>query len=349
MLRNSAMVIIRNPVLQHGVFWMVSFYVLLNIFSSSSTFQKIDFIYTIIFTFTLIIPVFLNLYLAIPTLLRKGRYLLYIVCFLLLLFLFSWLNQLVFDRFIDLLLPEYFFISYYSYGDVLKFFGVFLLITTLLQLSKEWFELNTTRQKMILLEREKIEAELKALSNQVNPHFLFNSLNVLYSLAVQQKKEAPEAILKLSDILRYVIYDSTGNSTSIDAEVKLIQNYIDLQRFRVGDNAHIEFKVNVSDQHKTVAPMLLLPLVENGFKHGIKGDIEQTYLNIALRVEGNVLNFVVENNKGVGLNEEKGQSHGVGLENIKSRLQLLYPGNHEFYIASLENSFRVELSIKELS
>jgi len=197
--------IIQNPLLQHGIFWILSYFILLNIFSLSSTFQRIDYIYTSIFLISLIIPVALNLYVFIPQFLRKNKYLVYGISFLMLLFAFSWINQLIFDRFIDLVLPDYFFISYYSYGDVLKFFGVFMLITTLLQLSKEWFELNRTRQQLILLEKEKIAAELKALANQVNPHFLFNSLNVLYSLAVNQRKESPEAILKLSDIRVYHI------------------------------------------------------------------------------------------------------------------------------------------------
>lgn len=340
--------VIRNPLLQHGVFWIISFYILLNIFSLSSSFQKIDFIYTGIFLISLIIPVLINLYLLLPYFLRKGKYLLYSILFLGLLFLFSWFNQLIFSGLIDIILPDYFFISYYSYGDILKFFGIFLLVTTLLQLSKEWFELNATRQKMILLEREKIEAELKALSNQVNPHFLFNSLNVLYSLAINQKKEAPEAILKLSDILRYVIYDSAANTTTIESEVRLIQNYLDLQRYRVGDHSNISFDVNVEDQHIPVAPMLFLPLVENGFKHGIKGDIGNTFLNIQLKTEHKLLTFTVENNKGNADIEENRDTSGVGLENIRSRLLLLYPDKYEFTISELKDRFRVELKLKEL-
>ena len=149
---------------------------------------------------TLMIPVELNLLLFIPRFLNRKKYVIYSLLFIASLLLFSLFNQLLFDQLIDHILPGYYFISYYSYFDILKFFLVFMVITTLLHLSKEWFDLNEARQRMTLLEKEKIDAELRALSNQVNPHFLFNSLNVLYSLAIKNANETPEAIIKLSDI-----------------------------------------------------------------------------------------------------------------------------------------------------
>ena len=171
--------IARNSMVQHLLFWSLSFYILLNIFSGSSSFQKIDFIYTGIFLISLLVPVELNSFVFIPRFLNRRRYLIYGFLFLASLVLFSLFNQFLFNRLIDEILPGYYFISYYSYFDILKFFLIFIVVTTLLHLSKEWFELNENRQKVILLEKEKIDAELKALSNQVNPHFLFNSLNVL--------------------------------------------------------------------------------------------------------------------------------------------------------------------------
>ncbi len=224
--------ITRNNVVQHLLFWGLSFYILLNIFSGSSSFQKIDFIYTSNFLVSLVIPVELNLFMLIPRFLTRKKYLIYIFLFLANLFLFSLFNQFIFNSLIDHILTGYYFISYYSFMDILKFFLIFLVITTLLHLSKEWFELNESRQKMILLEKEKIDAELKALSNQVNPHFLFNSLNVLYSLAINNAKETPEAIVKLSDILRYVIYESNSETVELQSEIKIIENFVELQKFR---------------------------------------------------------------------------------------------------------------------
>lgn len=346
---NILLKVVRNTAFQHAVFWIIAYYILLNIFSQSSAFQPIDFIYTAIFLITLAIPVMLNLYLFIPLFLRKGHYLAYILSFLILLFLFAWFNQGLFARYIDYIFPSYFFISFYTYWDLLKFFLVFQGITTLLQLSREWFELNAASRDMLALEKEKIDAELKALANQVNPHFLFNSLNVIYSLVVQQRKESPEAILKLSDILRYVIYGSSNRFVAVRDEIQLIHNYIDLQRFRVGEDSRISFEMEGRVENQEVAPMLLLPLVENGFKHGIKGDVEGTFLDIYMGLEKDALTFKVENNKGPGQNEYDPDSRGVGLENIRNRLGLLYPGKHEFNVEETDDVFRVSLVIKDLA
>jgi LytS/YehU family sensor histidine kinase len=258
-------------------------------------------------------------------------------------------NQILFDSLIDHILPGYYFISYYAFGDILKFFLVFLVITTLLHLSKEWFELNTARQRMILLEKEKINAELRALSNQVNPHFLFNSLNVLYSLAMKKARETPEAIIKLSDILRYVIYESNHDVVELSSEIKLIRNYIDLQRFRTSPDSHIQFLHKTEDDKMELAPMLFLPLVENSFKHGIKGKVGKTFINIELIQKDNEIEFTIINNKGKSGEPEEKRASGVGLKNIRSRLELIYPKNHTFEVEDGKNSFTVKLKINKLS
>lgn len=336
----------RNSLVLHLLFWALSWYILLNIFTGSSSFQKIDYIYTSIFMLTLVVPVELNLLLFIPRFLNRKKYAVYGLFFLVSLFLFGLFNQLLFDRLIDFILPEYYFISYYDYVDLLKFFLVFLVISTLLHLSKEWFELNENKQKMILLEKEKIDAELKALSNQVNPHFLFNSLNVLYSLAIKNEKETPEAIIKLSDILRYVIYESNRETVELQNEITLINNFIDLQKYRTSPDANIQFFVEIENEKFSVAPMLFLPLVENSYKHGIKGDVGKTFIQLKLIQKGNEVEFQIENNKGVSGEPEKNQSGGVGLNNIRSRLELIYPENYTFEVKDGKDLFSVKLMFK---
>jgi LytS/YehU family sensor histidine kinase len=225
----------------------------------------------------------------------------------------------------------------------LKFFAVFLISATLLHLSKEWFELNEAKQKMIELEKEKVTAELKSLMNQVNPHFLFNSLNVLYSLAMKKSEETPEAILKLSDILRYVIYESNKDWVELSSEAELIHNYIALQKFRVDDKAEIIFSESIENENIKIAPMLFLPLVENAYKHGIKGDIERTFLKIELTATSDGVQFIIINNKG---DQNQNGNKGVGLSNVKNRLDLIYPGKHDFIVEENDTTFRVSLKIK---
>ncbi|MCD4681719.1 MAG: histidine kinase [Bacteroidales bacterium] len=345
-LKKWLLAIARNSMVQHLLFWGLSWYILLNMFTGSSSFQKIDFIYTTIFLISLIIPVELNLLLFIPRFLKRKRYAIYSSLFFLCLFLFGFFNQFLFNSLIDHILPGYYFISYYSYFDILKFFLVFLVITTLLHLSKEWFELNEARQRMILLEKEKIDAELRALSNQVNPHFLFNSLNVLYSLAIKNANETPEAIIKLSDILRYVIYESNRETVDLISEIKLINNFIELQQFRISPDADIQFVKKIENESLQIAPMLFLPLVENSYKHGIKGEVGKTFIKIKLIQKGNEVEFLIENNKGQTGEPDENQSGGVGLNNMRSRLELIYPKNHTFEVGDGENFFSVKLKIK---
>jgi len=337
------LLITRNSMVQHVLFWGLSWYILLNIFAGSSSFQKIDFIYTSIFLVSIIIPVEFNLIYLIPKLLNRKRYVLYALIFIGLMLLFSLFNQVLFNRLIDYILPGYYFISYYSYIDILKFFFVFMVVTTLIHLSMEWFELNESRQKVILLEKEKLDAELRALTNQVNPHFLFNSLNVLYSLAINQAKETPDAIIKLADILRYVIYESNHNYVELTSEVKLIQNYIDLQRLRTTPDSDIRFNEEIEDKNTKIAPMLFLPLVENSFKHGIKGDVGKTFIHIDLSQSNSNIKYVIKNNKGQP--GEPAENQGVGLNNIRSRLELIYKKNFTFEVKDEERTFTVRLKI----
>lgn len=336
----------RNSIFLHLLFWTLSWYVLLNVFSVSSSFQKIDFIYTSVFLITLLIPVELNLLFLVPRFLKRNNWFIYGILFISTLLFFGLFNQFLFNELIDRVFPGYFFISYYSYFDILKFFTVFMVVTTLLHLSKEWFELNEARQRMNLLQKEKVEAELKALSNQVNPHFLFNSLNVLYSLSINNSRQAPEAIIKLSDILRYVIYESNKDSVKLGSEISLIHNYIDLQQFRVTTDTNVQFDYEVEDETLQIAPMLFLPLVENSYKHGIKGDIKNTFIHIQLNQKEDYIDFSIKNNKGQSGEPNNQRSGGVGLENIRNRLQLIYPKCYTFEMEDHEHVFGVKLKIK---
>jgi sensor histidine kinase YesM len=306
-----------------------------------------DSIYTIIFLFTLLLAVLVNLYLLIPLFLRKKLYVLYLLGLGADLFAFSYFNQVLFAKWIDYILPDFYFISYYDYWDIVLFFAVFLLATTLIKLSKEWFELNESRQRVAQLEKEKAEIELKALTGQINPHFLFNSLNVLYSLALKESRETPSVIIKLSEILRYVIYEAGKDQVYVTSEIELIQNYLDLQKFRVDATSSTSFKHKIEDESVKIAPMLLLPLVENSFKHGVKADLVNTFVDIDLQADKKTLNFTIENNKGNSDQQiSENQSGGIGLKNIANRLQLLYPDKFTFEIKDNNNKFRVELTLQ---
>lgn len=334
--------IVQNKVIHHTLFWILSYYVLLTIFSNTSRIVKIDYIYTLIFLSTLAIAVYINFLILIPKLLNTKRYLLYLALVVATLILGSLFNMLMFSRLIDYILPGYYFISYYSFFNVLKFFFVIVASTTLLKLSKEWFQLAETKHKLAEIEKEKIEIELKALRSQINPHFLFNSLNVIYSLALKKATETTETITTLSDILRYVIYDSNVDEVKISSEVQLIKNYLNIQNHRIDESTKVIFNVDLQNDAK-IPPLLFLPLVENSFKHGIKGDISNTFVYIDLIVNDQNVLFEIENNKGCASKIEK--KEGIGLENIKQRLALLMPNKHSFNIIENEHRFKVILKL----
>ncbi|MFO7658143.1 MAG: histidine kinase [Bacteroidales bacterium] len=214
----------------------------------------------------------------------------------------------------------------------------------MLKFTSEWFSQEDAKFKLSKIEREKVEIELRALRAQVNPHFLFNSLNVLYSLALKNAKETPETIIKLSDILRYVIYDSNKEKVSIKSEVELINNYLSLQEHRIDKTSIINFDTEIQNDLK-IAPMLFLPLVENSFKHGIKGDISNTFVNIKIKTKNKTVHFEIENNKGTSDNHDQNRDSGIGLTNIKKRLKLLYPDKHALTIKDDEHKFKVSLKI----
>ena len=324
------------------IFCTAAYFILISIFESSSSWQMIDHIYTSIFLGTLILFGAVNEMLIQKTFLDSKQYGMFVVLTIANILTGAFFNYILFDKLIDNILPGYYFISYYEYWDLVKFFFVYIFLLTLLGLSWEWFQFQETRHRLASLEKEKVTAELKALTNQVNPHFLFNSLTVLYGLALKKSSETADAIMKLSDTLRYVIYESASGSVTLGSEIKLIQNYLELQRYRVRDASKIVFKYAVANEEIKVEPMLFLPLIENGFKHGVMGDGDG-FVNIDLQATDQNMSITVQNNKGVAPSSDKGG--GIGLKNIEHRLQLLYPSRFKLKIAEDDRIFTINLKL----
>jgi sensor histidine kinase YesM len=333
-------------ILQHLVFWGLSYYILVHVFASSSEIQSTDHIYTVVFIFTIAVGVYTNIFILIPIFLNKGRYVSYVLLLALCIGASSYLNQLTFSHIIDFFLPGYYFISYFRFIDILKFMVAFILATSLIKLSKGHFQLLEARNQLIQIQREKSESELQALRAQVNPHFLFNSLNSVYALVLKRSDKAAETILRLSDILRYILYETRKERVELSTELAHMQDYIALQQIRSGPAAKIEVKVNGEPKNREIAPLLFLPLIENSFKHGIKGDTGPAFVFMEWTIEDDFIRFVTENNKGHA-NEVSGDKNtGIGLENLKKRLNMAYPGKHSFEIIEMEDRFRTDLVIQ---
>ena len=334
-----------RPVVFNLMLWIISFAILIYSFSEDNLPKKIDYIYTGCFLITIIIPVLINLYFLIPKFLKHEKYLIYFSCFILNLVTFTQLNILFFNHLIDYIFPDYYFISYHSNTKLITIFSVFLIGTTLIKLSEDWFYFNRNENRKLKTKNQQIQQELSILRSQINPHFLFNSLNVIYALAVGKKEKITDAIVHLSDILRYIIYDSNTNYVLLKDEVILLKNYIEFQKIRQHQTNNISFLIEITDNNYKIHPMLLLPLIENSFKHGIKGDIENTFINISLTQNNNVFYFVIENNFSNDSESEKDKYSGLGIDHIKKNLDIVYPKKHAFNVSKTENKFTVSLKL----
>ena len=198
-----------------------------------------------------------------------------------------------------------------------------------------------TREDRKNLETEKLNAELAFLRSQINPHFLFNSLNNIYSLAYQKSDKTPEAVLKLSEIMRYMLYESNEELVLLEEEINYLQNYIELQKLRFKEQVYVDLHISITEKGHRIMPLLLISFLENAFKHGVSTDADKP-IRIDISVGNGRLHFKAENAKS---QVNKDQTKGVGLANLKRRLQLGYPGRHTINVVETEHYYSSELFI----
>ncbi|MDH7463074.1 sensor histidine kinase [Chitinophagaceae bacterium 26-R-25] len=226
--------------------------------------------------------------------------------------------------------------------DIVSLFLYFLIIalSLALEISRR---LSKAEQKLLITESEKARAELSFLKAQINPHFLFNTLNNIYSLSLLKNEKTPEAIMKLSNIMRYVTDDVHEDFVPLKDELDCIADYIYLQELRLGKNVQLCFKITGDSDGKEIAPLLLMTFIENVFKHGVSNH-ETSVLKIHLAVEDTQLVFTTHNK--IFLASEQLERAGQGIENATKRLQLLYPHKHSLQIENSNGYYDVKLTLQ---
>jgi two-component system, LytTR family, sensor kinase len=329
----------RNRILQHILFWALSFLVLLNILKVSAEIRPIDLIYTAIFHIPIVLVTYLNLQILLPHFLAKRQFILYGSLAAVTITGGWFFYSFLFGNWIDFILPGYYFIAYYDFWDIALYLAIYLAATSLIKLARGWFRLQE-------MEKEKTLTELKALKSQVNPHFLFNSLNNIYGLSRKSSPILPDVILKLSGLLRYIIYETDTEMISLQKEIEILNDYIALQRLRSLADEKIEFTILGEPGEYKIAPLVFFPFIENSFKHGIKGGAKETFIKIKIEIAGAVLNFEIENSKGKSIEPCIPEYKGIGIENVKKRLQLIYPNSHLLTISETESIFKVLLQVQ---
>ncbi len=211
-------------------------------------------------------------------------------------------------------------------------------ISTVIRETREWYIQEKQSKEM---EKQKLISELSFLKSQVNPHFLFNSLNGIYALAIKKSDKTPGAILQLSDLMRHMLYESEKERIDLSKEVDYLKNYIALQRLRLTDTAKVDFKVVGNIVGKQIEPMLFIPFLENAFKHGV--DSEGVNINVLLETKQNMLFFSVVNR--VSTAKQKDESSGIGLANVKKRLDVHYGNRYKLNYEEKKGIFSVSLQL----
>ena len=271
--------------------------------------------------------IWINHYILIPFFLDKKRYVLYGTLLIGSLFAVSYLKGYGKDEWLGV--SKFFYFFLYTTGTGM---AVFLLRRNIL-FRRE----NDEKEKL------QKEMELTYLKEQVNPHFLFNSLNSIYSLARQQSPETPDVVMQLSELMRYQLESAKNNTVLLKEELEFIENYLLLEEKRLTKRCTIDFLIEGDLSGLRISPMLLIPFAENAIKHGAQSTNEQSKIDISASIKDNNLHFSVENSK--PSNPSLSTREGFGLENVKRRLSLLYPNTHVLRIDNQEDSYSIDLSI----
>jgi len=226
--------------------------------------------------------------------------------------------------------------------DVVINFIFYMLISNLIKGLETWI---SNRQQAVLLEKEKLEAELNLLRLQINPHFLFNTLNNIYTLAYQSDKRAAPMIAKLSHLLRYLFSECQGHRVPLERELALLAHYIDLEQLRIGEESNVDFYVEGVESHHEMAPLILLTLVENCFKHSDIRSNSEGWIRLSVVVASGALTFRAENSVSPKIRTNS-NSTGIGNLNIREQLALNYPESHRLEVAQTPQHYSTVLHIQ---
>ncbi|MEO0733009.1 MAG: histidine kinase [Bacteroidota bacterium] len=291
------------------------------------------------------VVVYVNLLNFFPNYLKKGRYWTYlgllVTISLVLTPIKLVLKYIIFSK--EGGIRQDILDNLYSY-----FFSMFLVagLSTVGKIMVDWIVQN---RKKTVAENETMQSELRFLKSQINPHFLFNTLNSLYALTLKKDDKAPDIVIKLSEMMRYMLYECNEPRVPLRKEINYLQNYLDLERLRQRKGIDIQLEVtgNVSDQ--MLAPLLLIPFLENSFKHGVNANIRDGFVYATLRVEDRTVNFTLENSKGSQMPDQlhgNRPSGGIGLKNVRRRLDLLYPKSYDLRVEESPTTYTVKLALE---
>lgn len=288
--------------------------------------------------------VYFNLLYLIPRFLTRKKFSAYLGLLVLSILIFTPLRVLI---------------LYFKYSgrpefqsDLVRHLNLFFVPTimvavtsTFFRFASDWFRDLREKQE---LRTKNMQSELRFLKSQINPHFLFNTLNSLYALTLKKSDDAPEVVLKLSEMMRYMLYECNERRVLLSKEVNYLKNYLDLERVRHGQRANIQFEIQGDLTGQQIAPLMLIPFVENSFKHGINHAMSESFVKIFMDVADNEVQFYIENSKPetAPLSNPDRPSGGIGLVNVKRRLDIMYPGKYQLDSSETPRSYSINLCVE---
>lgn len=328
--------------LHHVFFWMMVFgiWYMLRVGDYSS--ERKAFVVTFIKVADLAAMIYITNYILIPNFLYKKKYLLLVITFVATILISSWIKMNILAWLLNnpALADWSNNLTARLYDNIIPHF-ILVIAGAAIKLMLDYGELQ---QRMAETAKEKAEAELNFLKSQINPHFVFNSLNSVYFLIDKSNVAARETLHKFSDMLRYQLYEMNGDKIPIEKEIQYLKDYVDLQQLRKDDKYTVQFNYASAVKGFSIEPLLLVPFIENAFKHISHFNDKKNFVKVDLYCANNVFTFLVENSKEEQrLTEEHG---GIGLVNVKRRLELLYPGKHDLKIEETTNFFSIQLNIQ---
>lgn len=326
----------------HSAFWLVGFVFLLTL----ETYEFSFFFHLTNVLLKLAIfggLIYYNYYYLIANYLTKDRFLTYCGLLLLSVIIITPLSNILhFFKYTNY--PEY--QGYIKENHHFFFLINFLVVgtSTIAKIISDWVKHQRERA---ILETQTMQSELRFLKSQINPHFLFNTLNNLYALTLKKSDKAPEIVIKLSEMMRYMLYECNEKRVPLTKEVNYIRNYLDLEALRQGKDVEINFEVYGAVNNQQIAPLMFIPFLENSFKHGLNHHIDKGFVDIRLDAAPDNIRLRIENSKpdSVPLPEHP-RSGGIGLVNVRRRLNILYPEHHDLKVENHPDTYAVDLKIE---
>ncbi len=340
-ISDKAGTIIQNEKVQYFLFWSVLYLILVSLDS-----KELGMLFTLGTSFVtvgfFIVMVYINAAYLFPQYVKNKSLFWHVVSLIVSAIILTPIKSFIF-YFIYFEHPEkrdfilsnqyFFFLSFFFMGAG----------STIFYIMREWLKSQHERSE---LQNKTLQSELNFLKSQINPHFLFNTLNNLYALTLKKSDLAPEIVLKLSEMMRYMLYECNESQVYLRKEINCMKNYLELEKLRQGKKFEIIFELEGEVQNQKIAPLLFIPFLENSFKHGLSNQLGDGYVHIKMLVQQDVVETYIENSKPPTMPSKTGpKSGGIGLVNVKRRLDLLYPNAHELEINNHPNTYSVYLKI----